>query len=480
MMEYMGPRSFSNPTAGRALAPKRTPATPAAATTTAAAWAGAAAAAPQVVDPFQFNPLRKLSFYFGMAVLFVRLGVLPEVIYVMTGVNTYLLYLVTPPAIIGALLTGGLRRTFRQRAAYYWVFFFGWMILAVPFSFWPGGSFQRIKDYGRADFILLIMVAGLVVTWKEIRTVFYTIAAAALINLLTARIFLDVESGRATLAKAAGTIGNSNDLAAHLLLELPFLLFITMDHKKNIFMRIAVVLPIAYGLWIILGTASRGALIAIAAGVLFTFWRAAGRQRFTLIVPTILLTAGIAAVLPQGPLDRLAALFGKEHIEADESAASRSYLFKKSVLFTLSHPVFGVGPDQFSNYEGNSSVKQGQLGSWHATHCAFTQVSSECGIPALILFICGIGSAFVLVSRTYRAARQQGQREIANSCFCYMLAMVCFIAAITFLSNAYRFYLPVMIGLAISMSFAAKEQMSQGGNSPIAPSLPLGYSSRAV
>ena len=38
--------------------------------------------------------------------------------------------------------------------------------------------------------------------------------------------------------------------------------------------------------------------------------------------------------------------------------------------------------------------------------------------------------------------------------------MVGFLVAITFLANAYRFYLPAMIGLAISMSFVARRHMS--------------------
>jgi O-antigen ligase len=153
-------------------------------------------------------------------------------------------------------------------------------------------------------------------------------------------------------------------------------------------------------------------------------------------------------------------LIGQEHIEADESAESRGYLFKTSVKYTLQHPLFGIGPDQFSNYEGNEKVSNGEVGNWHATHCAWTQVSSECGIPALLFFILGIGSALLLVNKTWRQARKENYTEIANACFCYLLAMVGFLVAITFLANAYRFYLPAMIGLAISIRVAALQQMS--------------------
>ena len=65
--------------------------------------------------------------------------------------------------------------------------------------------------------------------------------------------------------------------------------------------------------------------------------------------------------------------------------------------------------------------------------------------------------------RAWRQARTQGFTEISNACFCYLIAMVGFLAAITFLANAYRFYFPAMIGLAISISFVAKRQMSANG-----------------
>jgi len=135
---------------------------------------------------------------------------------------------------------------------------------------------------------------------------------------------------------------------------------------------------------------------------------------------------------------------------------------KQSLIYTMQHPMFGVGLGQFSNYEGQQSLAAGKVGNWHETHNAFTQVSSECGIPALIFFVLGIGSALLSVNRIYRRARRDGYKEIANASFCYLLSMVGFMVSITFLANAFRFYLPAMIGLAIALSTAAEREMSGG------------------
>jgi O-antigen ligase len=418
-------------------------------------------AVPKVTAPedrLEAHPFRRLFLYCALATLFVQLTVLPELLAFLTNTNTYILYIVAPPAIAGVLLMGGFRRTFRATPSYLWVAFFLWMILAIPFSSWRGGSTQRMLDYGRTGMIFLFLMAGLATTWKDIRAAFYTIAAAATVNLATARLFTDDINGRISV-KASGTIGNSNDLAAHLLLVLPFVLFLVLGRGRPVIVRIGGLGLLSYGLWVILGTASRGGLVALFAVLVCILIRASLLQRVALLVAGFLLTVGTIAVLPGQTLARLGALFGEEHQEADESANARWYLFKKSVQYTIQHPLFGVGPDQFANFEGTSSLAEGHIGNWHATHNAFTQISSECGIPALLFFASGLGSACFLVYRTYLRAKRAGYSEIADACFCYLLAMVGFLSALVFLAEAYSYKLPAMVGLSVALSCAAARQM---------------------
>src|SRR5690242_6161567 len=67
-------------------------------------------------DPQTSSAVRKIALGFGLALIYVRFAVLPEFLFYFTGVNTYLLYLLAPPAVLGLLFTGGLRRTLRARA----------------------------------------------------------------------------------------------------------------------------------------------------------------------------------------------------------------------------------------------------------------------------------------------------------------------------------------------------------------------------
>jgi hypothetical protein len=124
---------------------------------------------------------------------------------------------------------------------------------------------------------------------------------------------------------------------------------------------------------------------------------------------------------------------------------------------------------QFPNYEGKMSTDAGLHGNWHETHNSVTQVSSELGVPAVIFFVMAIGTAMTSVNRIYGRARREGFTEIANASFCYLLSMVGYITSIIFLSNAYRYYLPIAIGLAVALIVNAQKEMSRGRAVVMAP-----------
>lgn len=418
------------------------------------------------------SAFRKLAFRAGLGMLFIRVSVLPELIYSFLHVDTYLLYIVGPPAIIGAMCTGAVGRTFRHPAARMWLGFLVCMLFSLPFSSWVGGSAGAFRLYLLFSFPLLFTVGGLPVDFKEVQTTFSVIGAAGLFVIAAAGALASADSGRVEMTSASQTIGNSNDLASHLILIVPFLLFIATDRRKPSLIRYSMIPAIGWALKIILGTASRGGLVAVIVSLLFVLFRAPAKQRLAALVFSAVVAVSIPLFLGGIAKTRLSTLLSGDSADADSSAdvqaeaseskESRNYLLKQSLIYTMQHPLFGVGMAQFSNFEGKTATGEGRIGNWHETHNAFTEVSSECGVPALIFFVLGIGSAFRAVNKTYGRARREGYTEIANVSFCYLLSMVGFVTSIVFLANAYRFYLPAMIGLAIALSTAAEREMSAG------------------
>lgn len=408
----------------------------------------------------------------GILLVFIHFSNITELAYTITGTNLRLMYVVAPFAYIGLLFTGGLGRTLQSRWAALYLLCGIWMILATPFSFWPGGSVNVLKSYLMVGLPMVFVTAGLIVTWKQVKLAFYGIAMAAVITVVNVAMFGVSASGDRMELGSSGMLGNSNDIASHLVVVLPFLLLVVIDRNRNFLLRLASVAFMGYGLFQILQTGSRGALVAIAAAAALVLWKATMRMRTGFLAAGLVLSLLLPVALPDGVKHRLMSIFEEDHAEAAESKEARRYLFWQSVRFTFEKPVFGVGPGQFGNYEGRAAQAAGERGNWHATHCSWTQVSSENGIPALIFLVVSLGGMMRVVNRIYRRARVVGNEDVARVCFSFLLALVPYLVSITFLSNSYRFYLPTLIGLGVAMAIAAQKELDRTASSADGSELP--------
>ena len=287
-----------------------------------------------------------------------------------------------------AVISSGLWRVLRSRLAYGWVGLLIWMTLAVPLSYWPGGSASLVLNYLKGQLPMMLIVGGLVLTWRECRLVLMTIALACAVNVLSGRFFTINPDADSRLSLELGTIGNANDFTAHLLFALPFVIFVLISLKRGWIRKILCVAVIGYGLYFCADTGSRGGLVAFAAALLFILVRAPGRVRIGALVASAVMFVLVLAVLPQSMMQRYATLFTSDtdDQEAVESTAARTHLLLSSIRFTIQHPIFGVGPGEFSDYEASVAKSEGRRAAWQVTHNAYTQVSSENGIPALLFF----------------------------------------------------------------------------------------------
>ncbi|HWQ52535.1 MAG TPA: O-antigen ligase family protein [Bryobacteraceae bacterium] len=393
----------------------------------------------------------------GLALVFLRFSMLHQVLEAKTGVNFRLLYVFGIPALLGVALSGGFNRAFRGRPAYYWSAFLLWIAICVPFSYWRAASFGCFSSYLRTNLAMLFIIAGLTVTWPECRRLMTAIALGGVVNLWTAQMFQN-DGTVARFGGGVGTVANSNDFAAHMLLVLSFLLWIALGARSTI-LRIIALAGVAFGVLTIVRTGSRGALVGLIVAILFFLWRGTIGQRIGLLVAAPVAVLTILSLAPADTLQRITS-FSSGNEEALASRSEREYLFETSLKYTFEFPIFGVGPEQFPAYEGANNIRPGFThGRWQGTHNTFTQISSECGIPGLVFFVGGIVSTLVLLNATYLEARRRPNcADIRNAAFCVMMGYTAFIAAIAFLNFGYFFYFPAMGGLAICISCAAQEE----------------------
>ncbi len=435
---------------------------------TARTGTGFPAAQTQVVPRPQLvatrnDPLNRMALYFGLAYVFVQFTALPQLVGYILRTSTYLPYLIGLPAAMAALFSGGLRNCFRGRPAYYWTAFGCWMWAIVPFASWPGAAVPSVFTYWRASLIMLFIVGSILCEWNEVRKFMNVMAAAGVVNVLCARFLKGDFADR--LSVQIGSIGNPNDYAGHLLLMLPFLVWVLLQGK--IVSRIVALGCIAAGLYLIIATSSRGAVLALGADVIFWLLAGTARQKMALVLVVPIAVVALVATIPESSARRLMEIWtgsagSAESAEALDSSRARQYVLTTSIRYTLEHPLFGVGPSQFPMYEGGHEVVVGTHGYWHETHNSFTQASAECGIPGFLLFAAGVLSTFLLFRKTLRDARKRTDcQDMALLIFCIMLGMTGFITAITFLNFAYYFYLPTLGGLAVGVRNAAQREFER-------------------
>lgn len=417
-----------------------------------------------------FNPMRRAGLFFALAFVFVRFTTLHEVLTVKLGFNTFLLYWVGGPALLFLLLTGGVRRCLYWTPVRFWLLFLVWLFAALPFSTFRSDSLRLTITYARTELVVLFLIAGLVLSWQECWVLLRWLALAAFVLVLLGHFFSEQMSPEdPRLQLVAGTMSNSNDYAALMVLVLPFLLLFVLAPRTNAVIRVFAALATIYGLYLILATGSRGAMVALAVVALYALLRLPLIAKVAGGAALAILALILWAVLPDPIAERFSSLTvtheDGEVTVLESSAAARLYLLRQSIRFTIERPIFGVGPGQFANFEGATALEKGERGSWHDTHNTYTQVSSEAGIPAFLFYLGAMISTGRLLSKTYKSARGQPptaeNRRIAMACFCIMLAYVGFATAVFFLSLAYRFYLPALSGIAICMARATERLWSE-------------------
>ena len=170
-----------------------------------------------------------------------------------------------------------------------------------------------------------------------------------------------------------------NDMALGIIILLPLclaLLFLSRNRLWKILWSISMLVMI-YAVFL---TGSRGGFLALLVVAAVCLWEFAirGRRRYLLV-----LAALIGAVLLQSSGGMLVGRFkGTFDVKEDTAAAygsaqQRQQLFWRSIEVTMEHPLFGVGPGNFDEVSGQ----------WGTTHNSFTLMSSEGGLPALVLYV---------------------------------------------------------------------------------------------
>lgn len=353
-------------------------------------------------------------------------------------------------ALLGLIFSLPHIRNRFPREVIYLSLLIGQLFLASLFSpVWRGGAVMMTLDFAKILLIFLIIITA-VNTMQRLRVMIFVQAASVALIAAVTIVKGHVLGGRLE-GMLDGNYGNSNDLAAAMVISLPLclgLLFLT----RNKIWKSAWALAMLAMAYVVFLTGSRAGFLALAMTAAVCLWHFAvrGRRRYILVMVPV---AGMILWLSAGDLvmQRLKGTVDEKDDVASAygSAQQREQLFWRSVEITKEHPLLGVGPGNFEQLSG----------VWHESHNTFTQLSAEGGLPALILYVLILWQGFTNAGKTKRlASRIPESRLLAGVLHASLIG---YIIGSIFASVGFQFFPYILVAYTAALFSITKNTASQ-------------------
>lgn len=256
-----------------------------------------------------------------------------------------------------------------------------------------------------------------------------------------------VEGTRVTIGRdIQSVLGDPNDLSLVLLFPLAFAVSQIATRGTGGLHKLGSAIVVPLILSAIIATQSRGGLLG-AMAVFAVF--GVRKVRSKLLLAAVGTIAAVVLYAVAGISDRQSGGAGEEGI--DESAMGRVHAWGAAIRMATSHPMFGVGLDNFvGNYFFYSDFWDGKN---HAVHSTWFGVLGETGIPGIALFIALVvmtARTALRASRTLDAVDAPAPSRALGHALVAGLAGLC--TSATFLTQGFTW--PIYIHVALTVALA--------------------------
>jgi O-antigen ligase len=366
---------------------------------------------------------------------------------------------------LAAASTRGAGKTFIEAhpsMTYVLAMFVAWSTLSVVWAESSSVAFNASFRYLQQLLLFLIVFTAI----RERRHAVW-VAASFVAGATIAAVFAIIyrpDPGQYDVARAAGTVGDPNELASVLVAGLIVAAVLVFIVKKSPALRLAAAGAVGLCTIGLLFTLSRGGLVALGCAIVASIF-VGGRYR-----PAILSVMAIVGLLGFGYITAVAPQASRDRITQLDGGTGRTDIWRVAGRMVSAHPVRGVGSGNF------------QLSSVHylltnpgavrydyfvdhpkVAHNTYLHVLAELGAVGLALFLAIIGFA---VASTFRAAQmftKAGDRDMELLARGLLLAMIGLLSADFFISGQYSKQLWLLLGLGPAMLAIAKTRARRQG-----------------
>jgi O-antigen ligase len=312
------------------------------------------------------------------------------------------------------------------------------VFISVPFALDKFRAWNSFVEYSKVVVMFVVMV-NVVRTEKRLKALLVLVMVATVILSVTA--INDYRAGNLALGgkRIAGVIGglfdNPNDLALHLVTFFPIVVGLALASRNLVAKLIYAVVAVTV-LGGVVVTFSRGGFLALIFVVGTLVWRLAKRNRALVAIVTVLLISLFLILAPGAYRERVVTT-------NDDSAVARTGELKRSIFLALRHPLFGVGMDNFVLFSDTE----------HATHNSYTQIASESGLTAGVVYVLFLVAPIMRLRRMPDPGElERKSRPLPYLAIGLQASLIGYMIASFFASVAYLWYVYYLVGYAICVS----------------------------
>jgi O-antigen ligase len=317
------------------------------------------------------------------------------------------------------------------------------LLLLVAFSAWLFVTTFQATDVAAAQmdwfnsffrymlvFLMCLFLINDVHSVQELKWTLVLSTFALVVLGMYPYLFLPKAGAFGGRLHSIGMLGDSNDLAAGVVMALPLAVAPAFKPLASFAKRLNGVVFSGFSLIAIWFTQSRGALLAVVSQLFLvvSLYKPSGRGLRMVLMAAVL---GVGYVLTLQVISRSAE-------EMEISQESRLIYWKAAANMTLHHPILGVGYGQYPvNYESYAATVKYEWGR-RTAHSSWLLAFAESGLVGGALFIAFLLNVFRVAWKNRTAMPDQ------------FYAMAGYLIAMSFLSHSYVLYPYLLSGLILA------------------------------
>lgn len=361
-------------------------------------------------------------------------------------------------AFILALLSLLAHRIIKKKFYFQWnltstlVFFYGaWTFLTLFAAGFPPMRMFMFNEVFVKNIIVYFLIVNVVEydeCTKPIKTaLFLGVTEKALVSAYKVFILKQLGDGASeNRMTGIGMIENANDIAAILIIAIPFSLGIFNTIKNFVIRYFFYTLIFAFYIYLIWQAQSRGAILGIGALFVCLYWLKAKNKKIASFIVILGLIGSIGAM----------STLKRSSEDTEASTQNRMIFWKAGINMAVRNPLFGVGYEGYiPNLLRYANGNVGTDGTKMTIHSTWLLALAETGFIGFFLYMA------IWISGIYSAWKIKYRHPE------FILALVSYGVAISFLSHTYMLYPWILLSVTVAagkFSIDSKNEIKEKQN----------------